>query len=307
MQLPVGDEFYPTLIKLNTARNALEYILKVNNYSCIYIPYFTCEVMLEPIKRLGVSYYFYTIDKNLDPIIDFKIEPTECFLYTNYFGIKQATIQKLSREVDCLIIDNSQAFFSQPLPGVDTFYSCRKFFGVSDGSYLQSKVLSNLKFEKDVSFNRMSHLLKSIDMGIENGYENFVANNDDLSNNPIRRMSSITERILKTVDYDSCRRIRNRNFKILHEALSSKNKLAIDMAEIDGPMSYPLLVDKETVKKNLINKRVFVPVYWPNVFRWTTDRMFENYLAANLVALPIDQRYNEEDMGRVINYLKQLI
>lgn len=307
LQLPEKEEFYPSLIKLNTGRNALEYILLANHYSCIYIPYFTCEVLLEPIKRLGLSYHFYTLDKNLDPIIDFKLESTECFLYTNYFGIKQGTINRLSKQVPNLIIDNSQAFFCAPLPGIDTFYSCRKFFGVADGAYLQSNVVANFKLEKDVSMNRMSHLLQSIDQNIERGYESFVENNDSLSNNPMKRMSALTEAILKGIDYEACRRIRNRNFKLIHDALSHKNKLVIDLAHIDGPISYPLLVEKESVKRKLITKRIFVPVYWPNVFRWTTEKMFENYLATNLVALPIDHRYNEQDMLRIINYLRQII
>lgn len=110
LQLPSGKEYYPDLIKLNTARNALEYIVKVNQYSLVYVPYYTCEVILEPLKKLGVTFHFYTIDKNLDPIIDFKIAPTECLLYTNYFGIKQTTVNRLSRSIKNLIIDNSQAF-----------------------------------------------------------------------------------------------------------------------------------------------------------------------------------------------------
>ncbi len=145
LQLPTKEEYYPNLIKLNTARNSLEYILKINNYTSIYIPYFTCEVMLEPMKKLGIAYYFYTIDENLDPIIDFRIGPTECFLYTNYFGIKQQTVLKLSTQITNLIIDNAQAFFSKPLPGIDTIYSCRKFFGLSDGAYLHSNLVSREK------------------------------------------------------------------------------------------------------------------------------------------------------------------
>ena len=307
LQLPEKHEFYPSLIKLNTGRNALEYLLTVNNYSCIYIPYFTCEVLLEPIKRLNLTYHFYTLDKNLDPVIDFKIEPTECFLYTNYFGIKQATIARLREQVPNLIIDNSQAFFSRPLPGLDTFYSCRKFFGVPDGAYLQTNIVGNFRLEKDVSFHRVTHLLQSIDQPIENGYESFVQNNDVLSQNPIRQMSALTEIMLKSIDYQECRKIRSRNFNILHTALEKKNKLMIDIDHADGPLCYPLLVEKESVKKKLISKRVFVPVYWPNVFRWTTSRMFENYLATHLVSLPVDHRHNEEDMSRIVNYLDQIL
>ena len=307
LQLPLLEEFYPSLIKLNTGRNALEYILKVNGYTCIYIPYYTCEVILEPIKKLGIEYHFYTLDKDLDPIIDFKIESNECLLYTNYFGIKQATVNKLADLEFNLIVDNSQAFYSSPLPGIDTFYSCRKFFGLPDGAYLQCKIKSSAKFERDISYERMSHLLISIDQSIEKGYESFRINNEVLSNNPIRRMSLLTERLLKSIDYEECRVIRNRNFRILNEALSEKNLLSIDPLAINGPLCYPFLSVKENIKKKLISKRVYAPVFWPNVFNWTTSKMFENYLSQNLVPLPIDHRYNEEDMERMINYLKQMI
>ena len=49
-----ADNFpHGTGILLNTGRNALEYILRtIKQVSRIYIPYFTCEVVLEPIKRL---------------------------------------------------------------------------------------------------------------------------------------------------------------------------------------------------------------------------------------------------------------
>ncbi|EOR93847.1 hypothetical protein ADIARSV_2984 [Arcticibacter svalbardensis MN12-7] len=307
MQLPKGEEYYPSLIKLNTGRNALEYILKVNKYSLIYIPYYTCEVLLEPIKKSRIPYSFYTIDQNLDPVIDFYIAPTECFLYTNYFGIKQLTVQRLSGQMQNLVIDNSQAFFSEPLAGIDTFYSCRKFFGVPDGAYLQSNTISNLKFERDVSYNRVSHLVKSIDLDIEDGYEDFIENNMVLTNNPIKTMSVLTQSILSGIDYEDCARIRNRNFRILHQALSGKNKLVLNPDDSYAPMSYPFLIEKNTVQKKLINKRIYIPTYWPNVLKWTTPKMFENYLCIHLLALPIDHRLNDNDMNRIISYINLLI
>lgn len=307
MQFPKGKEYYPSLVKLNTGRNALEYILKVNKYSLIYIPYFTCEALLEPIKKSRIPYSFYTIDQNLDPVIDFHIASTECFLYTNYFGIKQLTVKRLSKQIQNLVIDNSQAFFSEPLAGIDTFYSCRKFFGVPDGAYLQTNTISNLKFEKDVSYNRVSHLVKSIDLDIEEGYEDFIQNNLILINNPIKRMSTLTQSLLSGVDYEECKYIRNRNFRILHEALSEKNQLIFNPGNSNAPMSYPLLIDKNTIQKKLINKRIFIPTYWPNVLKWTTPKMFENYLCVHLLALPIDHRLNENDMNRLISCLNLFI
>ncbi|WP_221406816.1 hypothetical protein, partial [Elizabethkingia anophelis] len=156
---------YSDLILLNTARNCLEYILRAKGYKKIYIPYFTCDVLLEPINKLNIDYQFYDIDDSLEPIFDYdRVGGNEVFLATNYFGIKTKFIEDLSSKVKNLIIDNAQAFFAKPLLGIDTFYSPRKFVGVSDGGILATKKILEGSLEKDFSYERMSHLLKRIDL-----------------------------------------------------------------------------------------------------------------------------------------------
>ena len=112
LELPFGEEYYPSLLKLNTGRNALEYILRIKKYKLIHLPYFTCEAMLEPLEKLNIECKFYQIDQNLEPVTEFKLSANDCLLYTNYFGLKQDFINKLSKRIPNLIIDNSQAFFS---------------------------------------------------------------------------------------------------------------------------------------------------------------------------------------------------
>ncbi|WP_039866026.1 hypothetical protein [Pedobacter sp. BAL39] len=307
LQNEKGLDFYPDMLRLNTARNAFEYILKIRKYRSIFLPYFTCQVLMEPIRKLGISYQFYTINEHLDPVLDFELEPGACFLYTNYFGIKQDTVIGLSKKFKALIIDNSQAFFSEPIAGLDTFYSCRKFFGVPDGAYLYTECPTRLKLERDVSFDRFAHLIKSIDLGIEQGYANFQENEKKLSNNPIRRMSLLTERLLTGVDYKECRYRRNANFMYLHDFLLDYNDYVFDASFVNGPMSYPLLTTSTELRQKLLEKRIYVATYWPNVLEWTTPKMYENYLTRHLLALPIDHRYNHSDMKRMLNALKQLL
>lgn len=307
MQLENGQEYYPLLLKLNTGRNAFEYLLKVKRYTAVFLPYFTCEVLLEPLIRLGIQYQFYTINEKLDPILDFVVGPTECFLYTNYFGLKQDTILKLSRQFKNLIVDNSQAFFSEPIEGCDTFYSCRKFFGVPDGAYLYTDSLVRLKLERDISIDRCSHLIKNIDTGIESGYRDYIDNNVVLSNNPIRRMSALSQRILSGIDYKLCKYRRNSNFMYLHDFLVNYNDYHFDASSVNGPMVYPLLISSSQVREKLMEKKIYVATYWPNVLDWTTRKMYENYLTTHLVALPIDHRYTHSDMKRILNLLKQLL
>ncbi len=58
-------------IELNSARNCLEYILLARKSTKIYLAYYTCDVLLEPIKKLNINYEFYDIDFNLEPIFDY--------------------------------------------------------------------------------------------------------------------------------------------------------------------------------------------------------------------------------------------
>ena len=299
-----GENFHKDAIKLNTARNCFEYVLRAKAYTKVYIPYYTCHVMLEPIKKLNIDFEFYPIGFDLEPTYQVSLEEGAAFLYTNYFGIKQKCVQKLATQYgDRLIVDNAQAFYSKPLKGVDTFYSARKFFGVADGAYLYTDARIDDEFEQDQSFERMSHLLKRADIGAEFGYQDFQKNDGSLDNNPIRRMSNLTEQVLCSVDYNSCRQKRMDNFNYLHKCLKGSNKLHLDLSDEDVPMVYPYLFDDENLREKLINNRVFVAKYWPNVL---SKLGFENEfeLAEKLLPLPIDQRNEVQDIQRVIDLIR---
>ena len=48
---------------LNSGRNALEYIMRsISPIRRLWIPYFTCEVILEPLHKLQIPYSFYSIN-----------------------------------------------------------------------------------------------------------------------------------------------------------------------------------------------------------------------------------------------------
>ncbi|PST83246.1 hypothetical protein C7T94_11680 [Pedobacter yulinensis] len=304
LQLSNESEYYPALLRLNTGRNALEYILKTKAYTLIYLPYFTCEVIMEPVRKLGIQYQFYTINEQMEPVLDFELGPNDCLLYTNYFGLKQETTIALRKRFANLIVDNSQGFFSEPVAATDTFYSCRKFFGVPDGAYLQVSGPARLKLERDVSVDRFSHLIRSIDLGIENGYSDYLANNNVLSGNPIRKMSVLTQSILSGVAYKACKYRRNANFMYLHDFLVNHNDYVFDASSVNGPMVYPFSHPSTSLREKLLEKRIYTATYWPNVFSWTTKKMYEYYLASHLIPLPIDHRYTHLDMKRIINVLK---
>lgn len=307
LELPKGSVYHPGLIALNTGRNAFEYILRARKYNLVYLPYYTCEVLLEPLHKLNIDYKFYQIDENLDPIINFEIPADGCLLYTNYYGLKTETVRRLTKEIDNLIIDNAQAFFCKPIANADTFYSCRKFFGVPDGAYLNitSPISENLN--QDQSIGRFSHLIKSIDINIEEAYGDYIENNKVLCNNDIKRMSALTTAILSGIDYDACAAIRRENYAFLANHLGDKNLLDLNLGADDVPMVYPFLSKDASIKQTLIKQKIFVATYWPNVYEWASTNSFEYDLTQKLIALPIDHRYSLADMRILVNALKPLI
>ena len=290
LELRKGEHYHKNALRLNTARNCFEYILRARKYTKVYIPYYTCEVMLEPLKKCNVDYVFYHINEQLEPVESYQLQPTEAFLYTNYYGLKQRCVERLAKEYGKqLIVDNAQAFFAEPLEGIDTFYSARKFFGVADGAYLYTDAHLDIEFEQDQSFQRMSHLLIRADVGAEAGYGEFRRNDDSLIDNPIRLMSNLTEKVLCSIDYESAKQLRRSNYMLLDERLSAKNGIHLTLDEDAVPMVYPYLTDDATLRQRLIANCIYVATYWPNVEG--NLKNYEAQLKENLIPLPISQNY----------------
>ncbi len=299
LELRKGEHYHKDAIRLNSGSNCFEYVLRARKYEKVYVPYYTCHVIYDVAKRLGIEISYYHINEQLEPAETYQLQPTEAFLYTNYYGLKQRCVDRLAEQYGKqLIVDNAQAFFAEPLEGIDTFYSARKFFGVADGAYLYTDAQLDMEFEQDQSYQRMSHLLMRADIGAEAGYGEFRKNDDSLIDNPIRLMSNLTEKILCSIDYESAKQLRRSNYLQLDEQLRNKNGIHLTMDEDAVPMVYPYLTDDTTLRQRLIVNRIYVATYWPNVEK---ENYFEYELRTNLLPLPIDQRCNSKQIDRIIN------
>jgi hypothetical protein len=301
LELRQGEHYHKDALRLNTARNCFEYILRARKYTKVYIPYYTCEVMLEPLNKCNVAYDFYHINEQLEPVEVFHLEPSEAFLYTNYYGLKQQCVAQLATQYGKqLIVDNAQAFFADPIQGIDTFYSARKFFGVADGAYLYTDAHLDIELEQDQSYARMAHLLKRADIDAEAGYADFRKNDDALCGEPIKKMSRLTEKILCSIDYDKVHSIRRHNYQLFETKLGSSNKIHFILEEGSVPMIYPYWTNV-CIRENLINKRIYTATYWQNVLNWTNVGDIENILTQMLIPLPIN--INETEVDTIINSL----
>lgn len=315
-----GKEYHQDALQLNAGRYALEYILRVRGYSKVFIPYYVCSSLLQPLKHLGVDYDFYHINELLEPSTELRLRDEEAILYVNYFGLKNRYASTFCYAYRNTILDHTQAFYStcgekngDKKVQCDTFYSCRKFFGVPDGAYLylggsKSNITPLEDLPQDESFERMLFLTKRIDRSPQEGYADFHANDNRISIVGIRRMSRLTEAMMRGIDYTAKANRRIHNFHVLDEVLRETNRFKWNLDYGTVPLVYPYYVDDGAqLRQHLIDHQVFCARYWPNVLEWCQKDSLEYDLAENVVCLPIDQRYNEDDMKSILSCLNSYL
>jgi hypothetical protein len=294
-------------VLLNSARNCLEYIMRAYDFEKIYIPKYTCDVLLEPLQRLGVPYEFYTLNGDLEIAHMPSLENRKtALLYTNYFGIKDAYSRKLAEKFgEQLIIDCSQAFYFEAPFSVPVFFSPRKFFGVPDGGILYADKRIDEAMDMDTSLARMNYLLERVELGPEAGYTDFKAADVSLRNSPMKHMSKLTQRLLGAADVAGAKERRKQNFRLLQSGLGKSNKLKIGNADA-AALCYPYMTSKGgELRDRLIRNKIFVPTFWPNVLEWCAPEELEYRLATELLPLPIDQRYDAGHMQRILELIHE--
>ena len=307
-EFPVNNGSFPHSdgVLLNSGRHSLEYILmSIGRISRIWVPYYTCDVVLQPIEKLEIAFSFYHINKDFTIAEDIDLGQDEYLIYTNYFGLMDEYCHVLSV---CyrgnLILDYAQAFYAPQIDGINTFYSPRKFVGVPDGGIVYSVNSLSIDLPKDKSYDRCTHLLKRHELSPMEGYNDFKESSHQIATLSLSKMSMLTQRILSSLDFENIKERRISNFTFLHTHLASTNEL--DITSFDSftcPMVYPYYKQDTDLRKRLIANQVFVATYWPNVLEWCKGGDLECELCNNIIPIPIDQRYEEEDMKRIIEII----
>ena len=292
-------------VALNAGRNALAYLIRGRKIRKIRLPLFLCSSVPEVCEREGIEIGYYHIGEDLRPARLDPLEEGEWLYLVNYYG--QMDNAELSAYADAftrVIVDQANAYFQLPLPHVDTLYTCRKWFGVADGAFLYTDAVLDEEFPRDESFERMHFLLGRFERSASEFYSEYTENNHFFVNEPIKRMSRLTENLLRGIDYKAVEKTRVRNFEVLHEVLGPQNPLDLKTASFMYPF---MTTGGMAVKKVLQQKKIYIPTLWPSVFDMTGENDVEYRLAADILPLPIDQRYTEEDMRYIAENVKECL
>lgn len=273
----------------------------------LYLPYFLCSSVSNLCEKIGVSYSGYHINKNFEPIFQQNLGDNEWLYIVNFYGqLDNIYLSKLKQKYDRIIVDNAQSYYQLPANNVGTLYTCRKYFGVSDGAFLYTNKKIDEELLMDESFERMRYLLGRYERSANEFYEDYVVNNKFFATEPVKYMSRLTENLLHGIDYDAVAKRRQENFDFLNEAFKNTNELKLKSTY--GAFMYPLLIQNGAmVRKALQKNKIYIPLLWPNVVENGASNTMEYHYAADILPLPIDQRYTLEDMKYIVSEVKKCI
>lgn len=290
-----GPEYHEGALALNCARGCLAYLIEARGIQSIWTPWYLCESVDGVCRDMGVAIRHFEVGIDFNPdysTIDFGEND---YLYlVDYYG--QLTDEEILRARDFadgrVIVDEVMAFFRKPQDGLDTIYSCRKFFGVADGGYLYTDARVDRELPRDESHDKMEFVLARCERPANDYYPQSAANNKRFVGEGAKRMSAVTQNLLRGIDYEHIATAREANFQLLADRLDVVNELKPHATP--GAFMYPLLIEAgPKLRRELQARKVYVSMLWG---RDPQPAGISGRLATHVLPMVCDQRYGAADM-----------
>jgi len=310
LELPTNrNTYHQEAIPLSTGRACLHLLLDVIKPKKVYVPFYTCNALYEPLITKNIDFEYYTINGSLELEYLPTLDDDEILIYINYFGTKNRYAESLSLKYkERLIIDNTHQFFFKGYSFSPSFTSLRKHFGVPDGAYLYADIpkdiLSRIPENDNIS---IKHSFLRLMKKQETSYQAFLDYEKNLDDK-ISYMSDFSQRLLGQIDFIHIKSLRMSNFITLHNGLKTLNQLEINIDDLNSPFCYPLLLNKPIDKKRLYDEGLYIPSLWNDVIeRDSPDFTLEKTITKNLLPLPVDHRYSQSEMDFMIYFLNEYL
>lgn len=293
--------------KFVNARSALAHLIQVVDAQRLLLPALICPE-LALAAREDVSVGYYPLNAELSPNVDALLgvlQPGDCVVAVDYFGRQpEPDFRALVRDrTDVVWVeDRAQALLPALEPWAEwVLYSPRKLFGVPDGGILVRTFddVTPADYTEENAEDRSLPRVLRRDDALERDNAVWYAAYQKVEAEMLvscEPMSAKTFDILGGIDTELVIRRRKRNFDTLAKHLV-KFALLRERADDFAPFGFPVRVrHRDRVLKTLSDKRIFAPRFWPHLPSDPTVFPAEHELSQELLLLPCDQRYDEDDM-----------
>lgn len=297
-------------IAFQNARSALRYLLEATSPEKIWLPAFICKEVLQAVPK-SIKVEYFNINNELSPninLLDENLSPGDCVLAVDYFGrgIGSEAAEFVKNRPDVLWIeDRAQAIDPAESPWGDwLLYSPRKVVGVPDGGLLvgQGTQIPVPDYDpiEDADFMIPSLIRSELAVGADTSgaYEKYAATEKRMRAGRTR-MSRLSMAVLSSVDAAKIIEKRKRNYRALAAALMEFSLLG-DSTVDDAPFGFPVRVPEcNRIWSELRAKGIFAARHWRELPSPKSAFPWEHELSCEIMTLPVDQRYGEEEMQRI--------
>ena len=297
----------------------------------ILIPAYTCQTVIDPFLQEDWEAHFFPLDSRLCineaaflSLLE-SVSPS-VVLFHPYYGKKlleyEIDLLKRAKEQGAWIIqDLTQSIFSKRNPDyVDiTVGSMRKWLGIPDGAFLSASGDIPLDEIDAVPYNTAFTVPQLDAMYLRGEY--FRTGNPNYKQISIRinkhaeglmekepitvhKMSDYSKGVLDSADFEKIRKKRFENFGTLLSLIKRNDVCRAVIGSMDeladAPLYFPVYVkERECFQKALAEKSIYAPVLWDIENKDVLVDDTVAYIYSHLLAIPVDQRYDCDDMQRI--------
>jgi len=339
------DRYFASLEKygreityLRNGREALLYAscnCKPGKEAIILCPAYSCWSMTAPFEFSGWTIIYYRLNEDLTIDEDYlkmllRGSKADAILTMNFYGSASTdaaiAIVKEFNEKITVIEDFSHCTFclDQIINDQVDYYvsSIRKSIGVCDGAIILSKKPTNKAYigsaAPDFGQLRLGAqkqkgryaFTKSV--GDKDIFLLELRHGEEMIDN-LDGVHPISEVSLKQIESANGAEIafaRRENMKHLWGLLNGKVKMipGLDRSFKGAPFSLPILIEnRDAVQKRLAQKGVYAPVLWPANEQARKVCKVSAYVADQMLSLPIDQRYNYDDIEDIAKIVLETV
>ncbi|MFM2606178.1 pyridoxal phosphate-dependent transferase [Vibrio chagasii] len=300
----------------NSGRSSLRWAVRSMSLQGkrVLVPNFVCQIVVDVLLEFDIEVLFYAVQDNFEFEFSDDYQDISAVYLVKYFGHESTSYRNLiERSQVPLIIDD--VFGVEPpkvLADVQWCYfnSLRKITAIADFSQLISNVpLERLNKFRLSEFSEIKYQAKNIkaeflsnSIGNESDYLSPFSYAENLLDSGVGIYEPEDKSTVLACQFYSDKHV---ELKIRKENLTTAKELLRSDQYIDINVNFPsflplLLANRDRVRNGLMEHSIFLAVHWPEV------EQVSNQLSGNVLSLPLDSRYTQEDISRICNLIKKL-
>jgi dTDP-4-amino-4,6-dideoxygalactose transaminase len=325
---------------MSTGRSATRLVLQTieeRNPKCkkvALLPSFTCHTVFEPFMDFDYEIHSLPLNQDLSTNAEEIVRYQEKFdagvvLVHRYFGFD--TLPEFNQAVELLqekgviVIEDCTHCLYSSFDISDADYvvaSIRKWCGVPDGGFAICKagIFTNKPIktdEKMVDAKRIASELKYQFLfegkGKKPTFKSKYREAEALlgKQNDFYAIGTLSAAIQAELDVKRLKKKRRVNYKILMKGIWNVAGIKVIFDSLPDevvPLYFPILVNaRGTIQDLLADNDIYAPIVWPRAEKCPLIDEIARKVYEKILCIPVDQRYAEDDMYRIVEVLNKYI